>query len=694
VSRCRCGFDFRDTTSQLAEEYELRISSYVHYLCGLGNSIAAKGAEGSPLFSLDLKHFATALFFMSGQQRGFLSIMGKNSAASMRNGELHANLIGALETFDDWPKKFYEFLDRRRRQNSGVNYATSIGRDFGILHKGLRHLASSDKLRFMWIAYEDYIFTRWDGALVPPPMLDEAKRNRRKYVSRNAARELLGTDQAWIDRLCETGQLKSIVKPRGKARCILIERESLEALRRTYDNYLTTNESARLLDICPNAVLDLVDHQCLKPVRGREIDNYLIRKFSRESIEDLLKGISSRVVQSGTNSTLKTISWKVALQLLKRCGFGTGRFVRGILDGEIDPCGESSKTGFSRFLFAEPVVLNYLRTQLCTVKGTCLYVTEAAKLLGLNSQGTYFLAKKGFLITKTTLGDRTHLLVTQESIKSFNAMYTPVAKLARMHKVGCYYFVKLLLSTGILPVSGPTVDGGIQYIFRREDLQKINVEELLASAKPKSHSICRPKNHHRSLIGIAEVADILGVSRSIVRKLIENGVLFPNRHHVRGRNSRVKYLFNRFIVEKLSQESITLSDLILISVAAGMMGIPSSSFNRRWVQRGHFKIVELKSVPSRRYVLRRELETLIATLKIKAQELKGLLTSRKAAAALGVNMSTIYKWERAGKLPRTYTCTDNGLPAPLFSPDDVLKLRCQRDDATSSTRSASLPSLT
>jgi hypothetical protein len=368
-----------------------------------------------------------------------------------------------------------------------------------------------------------------------------------------------------------------------------------------------------------------------------------------------------------------------AIGILRRCNIGTGRFVQCVLEGEVLPCSTNPALGLDCFLYDKRDVYKLLRRRLKLFKGgseDTFYLTRVADRMGLNSQGACFLAKKGIIRTRQS-PYRPHAIVTSQTIDDFNSTYVSSAQLARELHIGPYYLSKLLMDNKIQPISGPKIDGGIQYLFLREDLERNNIAELIAANEPKSRQISRPENHCISLIELHTTAKILNLSRKNVLGLVESGVLRPHHTSVVGLGSQSKYIFNRFMVEKLSCEKADLTELVLVSVAAKMLGMIVSCFQRKWVNTGRLKPIQLTSIKARNFVFRKDLKAIAEEMSKQAQEKKNYMNTREAALALGAHHSTVLKWERSGKLKSISSYRANGMNCPLFLPDDVAQFRDQ-----------------
>jgi predicted site-specific integrase-resolvase len=624
VSQCCCSCDWRDTGSMPVTQNHLRVTRQIFKLCGLppfdkwNGLIKAK----NPLSTLTVEDFIRTLSFVARHQNTTFKTQAVSSLISKRVDDLHATLSNACEVFDDWPERYYSFLERVRAQQDQTKLKSGIESDFRNLYHGLYYQLLGSQFDFMRTSFEEYLITQWDGGHVRPNKFNANLFEKRKYISKQEVCRRLHVELAWVDGLIEEGIIHTVIRKRRKS-LTLIEAESLHRLINTF------------------------------------------------------KKIRAAVKVKQLPHASKSVDLIEAVKILKRGSIGIGHLIKLILNEELLPCAKNPKEGLNCLRFTKETIMDYLKGQLLAFRGgDNLYIPEAAKLMGLSSQGAYFLAKKGIIVTQPSIGDnRPHLLVTRKTTEQFNHKYISSARLSKEVKLGPYYLTKLLRERGVEAESGPTVDGGIQYVFKKSDLVVVNV---LEGALPKSRTICRPENHETSLIDITQTVKILGLTQKQIQRLITNGILTPNMYRVPKKDQSPKYLFNRFKIEKLSHESVNLTELILISVAAKMLHTASSSFRRKWIRTGKIKVIDLESIPARHYLLREDVQRVIKTIKTAKEEKTKFLNSRQAASLLGVNYTTVHKMEKAGKLSRVSTYNVSGQLSPLYSVIDVSKLRQQR----------------
>lgn len=354
VSACPCGYDWREAFASPVGDSELGVARRVHRLCDLpvGKDFPGVKTDSNPLDKLDLEHSLSALSFIAAQRAGLIDTTGKFSIKGKRNAELHDLFTRAAAVFEAWPTNFDDFLDWRRTQPNGSTSRTGLHKDFGTLYHGLYFNLSSDGFGFMRRAFEDYVGRRWSGGYA-----GVIKRRKgavlkdRKYTTKTEARNRLRIDASYIDRLVETGRLNALVQTRGKRRMYLIELVSLEKLELEFQESLTVEEAAEMLNVGVAVIPDLIRHRCLTPHRGPNIDGLPFWKFTKGAVKELLDGLESRVSQEPDRSSTDDVDFSTALRALSRRRYGLGSFLRAILDGHISPHGKGGGAGVKSLVF-------------------------------------------------------------------------------------------------------------------------------------------------------------------------------------------------------------------------------------------------------------------------------------------------------------------------------------------------------
>jgi hypothetical protein len=471
--------------TRTVDESELRVSRQIYLLCKLPLSKLdlEREAKDDPIYKVDLKNFLSALFFIASQYAGGIDTKGKYLAPSTRSMELHPLLCKAFTVFENWPNGYFAFLDWRRSQMTDTQPAAGLGKDFAGYKSALYIQLASSQLDFMRDAFKQYLSSQWDGGYTAHlRRLSETDRQNGRYASRREAKILLKIGVKGIDSLIAAGKLKAIVRSRRGSRLILIERESLREFNRELEQSLYLKQVEEVLGVSRKRILELIESGLLTALRGPIIDGCSDWRFSQSKVELLLSRVREKV-QTLTKAC-NTVSFLMAFRKLVRVNIRLGDFVSAIINNEVSPCGNDSKQGLAGLLFLKEDISAFACEQRRVQMGEVFTASEIAKLLGVTQGVIYFFTRKGILSNQSKhCGHHSDLLISKDALELFNATYILPAKIAAQLGTVSGYLIGLLMAQGIHPISGPKIDGGRQYIFRRSDFDRVDITEIISSAK-------------------------------------------------------------------------------------------------------------------------------------------------------------------------------------------------------------------
>jgi len=471
ISSCSCGFRWDQAIPQQVAEQETALSEQIFTLCGQHESISPLIKE-TPLNYLNLENLLKAMFFIAGQLVNRTDTTGKFVATLKDNEKRHSLLSMALSVFMNWPSNYFELLDQITQRQTTSSCVTGIGHDFGYFYPNLYKEMSS--LDFLKKSFEEYLYINWNNGYVNKKLkIENIDLDKRGYVSKIEAAKILKIEHEGINRLMTQGKLAGFKKKAKNRTIYLIEKESLYSLKEAFSNAISFKEARAFLSVGENTLINLLESGLIKPLRGPGEDGCFRWKFTRESLESFLVGIEPRKVT--VNRVIKeTISFNKALKKLIFLGIETADFIKLIHQNIILPCGcDNNKKGLQRLLFFTSDILDYINNQvLLTRKSDSYSIREVSNMLDDGGQSTYILHKKGFFgeIVKGRFGSST---ISQEAIENFKAKYVFTAALAKEIGVSSRFLIEQLCKRGIVPVSGPKINGSPKYLFRKEDIEKI-----------------------------------------------------------------------------------------------------------------------------------------------------------------------------------------------------------------------------
>jgi hypothetical protein len=158
VSVCRCGYDWRKAVPITVTDEDLKLTHQVFRLCDIStNDVDDSADESNPLLSLELEDLLSAVTFMSAQYQLLSDAKGKHSIPHRTNEELHKFFSRGFAVFEEWPTRYYEFLTQQRVTKEEARVPSRVYSVFPSFLRMLLRSFSSEKLRFMCIAFEHYL---------------------------------------------------------------------------------------------------------------------------------------------------------------------------------------------------------------------------------------------------------------------------------------------------------------------------------------------------------------------------------------------------------------------------------------------------------------------------------------------------------------------------------------------------------
>jgi hypothetical protein len=152
-----------------------------------------------------------------------------------------------------------------------------------------------------------------------------------------------------------------------------------------------------------------------------------------------------------------------------------------------------------------------------------LTLNEAASKLGTYYEAVRHLGKTGILPVQY---HEAQYRVDPANLANFNDKYILIGEIARRAGTNDRRLSEKVMAWGPKPASGPLVDGGLTYLFRRKDIEKLDLRQVVATTDYATNSGRRPRpiSDARCLDGTA-TAKALGVSIQRLGQFEETGLL-------------------------------------------------------------------------------------------------------------------------------------------------------------------------
>ncbi len=556
VSICPCGQDWRESDLPQVSEKEKVLSRLILNSCGLLKSTVTAD-EGSryedlnnPLSSVGLSELLCAAYFIAGQQHGLVDATGKQYAVKLPHTELHEALTNAMAAFESWPENYFKFLDKSRGRHYEGERQAGLYKDFGKFYDPLFIRKGNPLPDFMRDAFKQYITTQWDGGFAGRcSSLSDDDLKGKAFMTKWETMKYLGVSIQTVNRLHSRGYLRGPYYPWVNRSRIMIEAESVRELKERWDKAINAAQTGGILGVGRIAVVSLVKSGCLAAIQGPTITGQLEWKFELPEIERLIEQVSVKIPEGKTVAD-GWVSFHKAVQKLSKLSMDVGAFVKLILDDKLMPAGRGSETGLSGLLFDSGEVRRFSSEEAVKRRGDRLTLREVAKLLTTKHEEVALLIKRRLLFAEEAAEGRGGTwAITQAEIDRFTSEYMNVGQIAEIFCTSSKGISKRLIDAGVEPVSGPTVDGGLIYFFRKGDIEALDLAAILPQAKISNIQ----KMNEKGLVNTRQLSDITRLTVDQVKQIVEKKQIVPAVTLVSKSGKAPRWFFSPNQIEKVKE---------------------------------------------------------------------------------------------------------------------------------------------
>jgi len=487
VAICRCGYDLRNSVLTTIDQDQTLLSKSIYNLVF---NPQYRSILPIPLQTASLGDLFTILTFFCGDHRKNRTQAPKDFAPSNFNiAECHKKLVDAINIFRDWPNSFYNFLSTYDFQLATKSGEIGIVRRFGKFYIYLTEkiFPISSEIRN---AFEKYTSTHFDDCYLSHLKWVKAPEISSDYNLQEAS-VFLKISSNKIIKYIETGELKGKIIHRGKRRLIKVNKFSAELLRKillkettrtlfsksTSNGLLTTNQVSTFLGIGRDSVNQL-SAQGFLTVPKIIKDNYPFPLYRKFEIENLLLQMD-RYVQYPMETNFSDFhTFLTTVQRLYSLKYTVANLIALILKGEICPKYKQKKDGFSAYLFDITSISNYIRKKLRDGRTDGLQAKEYAIKLGIAVQSICSWMNRGYIKTIFNGNLRIGRLIPPISAIDFENNYILLTQVAKKTGIDHSLLLKFLSKNAVVPISGPKIDGCGNYLFLRNQVEKVDFSPL------------------------------------------------------------------------------------------------------------------------------------------------------------------------------------------------------------------------
>lgn len=379
----------------------------------------------------------------------------------------------AAEILAAWPRGFHDLLGGLYRETSSVQ-SRSLRGAFGGLYRALYRAFKQPAFGFLRDAFEEFVAESWSGAIGRRnTRLDLGVLDRLTWVPPRAARQMFGITPAYLNRLVADGVVAEITRFTASGRSFqMVRKGDVQASRRDTDRYVTLEFAAKQLGLKRQRLSRLLPVIC--PEADKDAASGVPWHVPRVWLDDWLGRI-----RTYKPVALPAPDHLTSLEHLLRFGGSNdasiGLILRAIQRDELRPAGVVEGDRRLSALFFHACDLDALLQPCGADDNSCwLTVPRAAESLGVKQEVAYHLIRAGLLeATLSRHRGRAASRVHRTDIEVFERRYVLGREIARVCGVSPKAVVLRLKEIGVLPVSGPGVDGSRQVVYERSTIEAV-----------------------------------------------------------------------------------------------------------------------------------------------------------------------------------------------------------------------------
>ncbi|OAZ15257.1 TniQ family protein [Thalassospira indica] len=414
-----------------------------------------------------LNHTMFLAAYISGRGRG----TGRQLFYNLTADALREVFDRVSVILADWPNGFHLLLDEVRQfTEQDVGKHVGLEAEFRSLYTNLfRKQQEVEHLHLIRAEFAKYIEGKWFAGFVVPTskrLSDEWSQDQSFVTVAEAARRL-GIHPSILRRDIAEGSLAATTR-QMQSRCLrVLEVSEVERYRNARENLLGTNDAQELLGVSKHPFMKLVNAGLIKVVKGPKVDGSQHWAFKKQDINEFIASVTRQAAYC--ENADEPVTFAKAIRRCTAKGLCIVDLIQGLLGGELKSLKRSTKVTNLRDLFFNDTDFRaFLYNEKRTIKWA-VTIREASRMLGLNEEATRHLVHKGLLeTTSVAIDGRLRRQVSLDAIERFNATYVSASSLAARNDTSAKTVVIKQKEFGIRPVTGPEVDGGRQYFFRRK----------------------------------------------------------------------------------------------------------------------------------------------------------------------------------------------------------------------------------
>lgn len=379
-------------------------------------------------------------------------------------------LESAAQMLTQWPQAFHAFMldSCDRTQTHALHLYRFAGPHLLSLNRALNH----PELHFVRHEFERFVSEHWKGIIADRHRFADEVTAEHPTMLAKEAMAILGISRKKLITLVNTGHIQGWhQQSNGTLRFLVIDRQSVLRFQRgSAGKLFTLSEAAEYLGTPLPRVRLFVEAGLLAAVykpKGTN-DRHLHWAFEKAELDKLLGGLDVQI--HATPECDSVISLEKISRARSKDGADLVSILRAIQAGELDCTTRDPRHPGIRGLLLDKQQFETWFTERLQAK-QFFTMTPAARYLGLKEHVLYWLRDRGLLYGFVYPDGEMKPWLPKAALDRLKARYVWGQSLEDMTGYGRKSASRALISRGVVPVTGPTVDGGTTYLFLRQDIE-------------------------------------------------------------------------------------------------------------------------------------------------------------------------------------------------------------------------------
>lgn len=362
----------------------------------------------------------------------------------------------AAKLLFDWPSNFVVMLHAIQSQQERK---LSIRNSFGSIYHVIYFNLQESGFQFLRDAFEDYLKSNWWGHICKRNRSFQTKtRDEHPKLTIAQAAKQSAIKPSLIKQLSLLGLLEVTEADLASGRTIrAVNENDLPEIAKLVSNSKTLGVAAKYLSIPESRLRQLAQENVIAPLISKPDQSSANWLFTEHQLRQLFFKC-----KSGASYQLVSFAQVIKHWRLKRHEFVS--VVRAVMKRDLCVYGSESESSPIGLISFDRMALKRWLSNYKVDNSDMFSVNQAAEILGIKQQVGYQLVRNGLLMSvANTNGTKS---ITRSAITKFDRHYISLAQLkSRLDwKENFSFIIK-----NLTPISGPSIDGGRQYFFKKSD---------------------------------------------------------------------------------------------------------------------------------------------------------------------------------------------------------------------------------